>query len=186
MNIKGRIIRIGNHRPDNLDRMFKWSKMTDLIDLECGSSENIIGEKDRYQEEIMNSLIENNADTKNSFCHFGIYNIFDQVVGYADLQDIDYDNRKAELSISIPELQERNMGYGFEAFLLMLKYSFEELDLSNIIIRTRTSNNNVKKIAERLNFNFDKKIEIIRGKEYHLVEYVLSQNDYLQLKDMFH
>ena len=60
----------------------------------------------------------------------------DRPIGSVYIRDIDHDHHKAEYGIFIGEEVARGKGYGSAAAKLMVRYSFEELKIAQIIFES--------------------------------------------------
>jgi RimJ/RimL family protein N-acetyltransferase len=185
MRIDGRFTYLDNHTLANLDTMYKWSQDKDLISLEGGSLKKIIDNKDQYKRYVMASLIENNHEAHSCYCNFGIYSRSnDELVGYLDFQNIDFEKMESELSLSIPDLDKRNRLYGFDAFLNALKYAFEIRELRIIVIQTRVTNKTVLSIAKKLKLESNKSSIIQDDEKIELAKYLVKKTDYLNIRNL--
>ena len=61
-------------------------------------------------------------------------------VGFIDLFDFDFKNRRAGVGILINRAQDRNMGYGSEALGLLINYSFKVLNLHQLYCNISNDN----------------------------------------------
>lgn len=82
-------------------------------------------------------LITEKINDSFPFVTMGIW-INKELVGWANLQNIDYDNQKAEYGIAIPNQNHQRLG-GIVT-RSMLKYGFSQLKLNRIYIRPLISN----------------------------------------------
>lgn len=63
-----------------------------------------------------------------------------KTVGLIDLFDFDPKNRRAGVGILLQSTENRNKGYGSEAVQLMIKYSFEHLNLNQLYANISVKN----------------------------------------------
>lgn len=186
MRLAGKRIYLANHRSENLEQLFRWSQDKNLIAIEMGDPNKIVTNITLYSKNIFQSYLENNPDVNNNFCHFGIYkNTNKDLLGYADLQNIDEENLSAELSISIPEIKHRNKGYGFEAFLLVLDFCFNNKKLKTLCLRTLKTNHHVFEMGKKLNIPFQEKIITKQKQNYELYEFAIDTNCYKKIRDNY-
>jgi len=179
MKINGKWVFLDNHKIDNLDKMYEWSKDKELIEIECGKYD-ILSNIDDYKNNILASYIENNHESNSTFCHFGIYrNCNNELIGYLDFQNIN--EKSAELSLSIPDKNYRNKHYGIDAVIIALKYAFEIRNIKNIIIRTRIDNIVVKNICKKIGLKYE--VEHFTENNYNidLIKYEINNNIYEEI-----
>lgn len=62
-------------------------------------------------------------------------------IGSVYFRDVDHNNATAEFGIFIGEEDEQHKGYGYEAQKLALDYAFNELGLTDIMLRVLDDNN---------------------------------------------
>ena len=176
MKINGKWVFLDNHSIENSKKMYQWSIDKELIEIELGridKSKNI----NDYENNIMNSYIENNHESNSIYCHFGIYRKYnDELIGYLDFQNINENG--AELSLSIPDKEYRNKHYGIDAVLIALEYGFNKRNLENIIMRTRIDNIIVKNMCKKVGINYE--IEHFAENNYNIgiVKYIINKDMY--------
>ena len=76
----------------------------------------------------------------------------DTPIGTIDLFEYDPLNQKAGIGVLIDEVSERNKGYANEAVQLMIRYSFERLDLHQLFCNIFESNEHSIRLFEKNNF----------------------------------
>jgi ribosomal-protein-serine acetyltransferase len=76
----------------------------------------------------------------------------DELIGFASLHNIDYENSKAEYGIALPDKKPTKVA--FNATIQILKFAFYELGLNRVYIRPLRSNLNQTKIDQREKFGF--------------------------------
>lgn len=185
MRINGRFIYIDNHSLLNTEKMHKWSMDKSLLQIEAGDVNNIIFDIDTYSKQVMAAYISNTHKANTSFCHFGIHSIStSEIIGYVDLQNIDLIHKNAELSLSIPDKDRRNKGYGFDAFLTALYYSFIIRELNSIIVQTKVENAAVIQMAKKLRIYGSKNKVKIHGKAIDLLKYVINKVDFDKIRNL--
>ena len=185
MRINGRFIYLDNHSVLNIEKMHQWSMDKSLLQIEAGNVNNIIFDRDTYSKQVMAAYISNTHEANTSFCHFGIHSVSTcELLGYVDLQNIDLIQKNAELSLSIPDKDRRNKGYGFDAFLTALYYSFIIRKLNSIIIQTKEENTAVIKMAQKLRINGVKNKVHLHGKAIDLMKYIINKADYEKIRNL--
>lgn len=97
---------------------------------------------------------------------FGIW-LSGELIGWANLQNIDMDNKKAEFGIALPG--RRPSGIAIKATIKVLKFAFQTLKLNRVYIRPLKSNVRYKN-DQRDRFGFVREgVErqaVKRGNEY--------------------
>ena len=76
----------------------------------------------------------------------------DKPIGTIDLFEYDPLNQKAGIGVLIDEVSERNKGYANEAVQLMIRYSFERLDLHQLFCNIFESNEHSIRLFEKNGF----------------------------------
>jgi RimJ/RimL family protein N-acetyltransferase len=122
--ITGKITNLRAYEKADLSKLFTWANDSALT--------KFVGPRfpvSMCQEEIrFEQLLENESrvaliiETKNK-----------EAIGYIYL-DLDWVNRKAELSIAIGEKDYQNNGYGTDACLSVLSHCFNELNLNKVFL----------------------------------------------------
>lgn len=79
----------------------------------------------------------------------------DELIGEVVLNEIDPDNRSANIRIGIRSHEYRGKGYGTEAMTQMLRYGFEALKLHRIHLGVYTFNPRAIHVYEKLGFKRD-------------------------------
>ena len=74
---------------------------------------------------------------------FGIWSN-DELLGWINLQNIDYDNLKAEYGMALPDKRPPKIAY--KATIEILKFAFNELGLNRVYVRPLSSN--LKSVGE--------------------------------------
>lgn len=76
-------------------------------------------------------------------------------VGLISLLRISNANRSADLSITIPEEQDRHRGYGTEAMIKILQYAFHEQCLHRIQLEVLCDNTSAESFYRKMGFHFE-------------------------------
>ena len=79
----------------------------------------------------------------------------DELIGEVVLNEIDPDNRSANIRIAIRSHEHRGKGYGTEAMTQMLRYGFEALKLHRIHLGVYPFNPRAIHVYEKLGFKRD-------------------------------
>lgn len=75
-----------------------------------------------------------------------------ELIGNVGLKDVDTRCRSAELGIMIGDGANQNRGYGTDAMLTMLRFSFEELNLNRVMLRVHEDNVRAIRVYEKVGF----------------------------------
>lgn len=105
--------------------------------------------------------------SKNSFAI--IEKQDDKLIGNCGLMNIDHVNKNAELGIFIGEKNFWNKGYGSEAIKLLLDYSFNLMNLYNIMLKVYSYNKRAINCYEKIGFKEigrRRKARQVAGKKY--------------------
>jgi diamine N-acetyltransferase len=73
-------------------------------------------------------------------------------LGMIDLFDFDFKNKRAGVGVVIKNTEDRQKGYGKEALLLLVKYSFNRLDLHQLYCNILEDNIPSIKLFENVGF----------------------------------
>lgn len=76
-------------------------------------------------------------------------------VGLISLLRISFENKSADLSITIPNEQDRHQGYGTEAVYKVLYHAFSELCLHRIQLEVLSDNVNAEGLYQKVGFRFE-------------------------------
>jgi len=130
--------------PINLEDYEKYTEwINDLdISLKLGNAHQIYTLQ--KEQEILEDISE------NSFAIILKEN--DKLIGNCGLIDVEQVTRKAELGIFIGEKEYWNMGYGTEAITLLLDYSFNLLNLHNIMLEVFAFNERAIECYKKIGF----------------------------------
>ncbi|MDB4196085.1 GNAT family N-acetyltransferase [Flavobacteriales bacterium] len=105
----------------------------------------------------------------------------DKPIGTIDLFEYDPLHRRAGVGVLIDEVSERNKGYADEALKLMIKYSFDRLNLHGLFCNIFESNKHSIKLFEKNEFNKTgaKKdwVKTINGWETELFYQLINKED---------
>ncbi|WP_073071710.1 GNAT family N-acetyltransferase [Thermosipho atlanticus] len=131
----------------------------------------------KYAEE---NWIKNNTN-KLDVVNFSIETLDGVLIGGTGLKDIDWINRSAEFGIGIFDKRYWNKGMGTEATRLMLKYSFEYLNLNRIYLRAYEFNKRAIRVYEKCGFLIEGKerqARYIKGKYWDVIRMSILADDY--------
>lgn len=96
----------------------------------------------------------------------------DELIGFAAIYGIEWNNRTGVLSIGIGQSVHRSKGYGSDAIKLILRYAFHELNLDRVGLDVIEYNTGAIKAYEKAGFQLEgrKRSMVYRdGKRYDLI-----------------
>lgn len=93
---------------------------------------------------------DNNSNERFLFAILEIES--NKFLGWVSLNEVQFKNRGAELSIAIIHDDDRGKGYGYDALNLICNFSFYELGLHKIRLQVNSNNNNAVKLYEKIGF----------------------------------
>lgn len=88
----------------------------------------------------MQKWFENSGAKKMQEMHFSIYTVDHQHIGGAQMKEIDWRNRSAEIGLFIGVKEQWGQGYGTEITGLLIKYAFLTLNLNRVWLRVGAGN----------------------------------------------
>ncbi|MGG4443745.1 GNAT family N-acetyltransferase [Brevibacillus fortis] len=112
----------------------------------------LTGTQKHFTREQIQRYIENKSQDSSSVLLLICLCENDQVIGDVQIGDIDPKNRNAYIRISIDQNAYQGKGYGSEALLLMLDYSFGILNLHRIELNVFAFNERAIHTYEKLGF----------------------------------
>jgi len=140
-------IRLTALRPDDLQTWMRWHE-----DAEFGRMLDSNPAFPRSQNRVRAFLDDVDKHHHNSFA-FAIRPLDnDDLIGYVQLDDIQWSNRVAWLAIGIGDANHRGVGYGHEAMLLIQRFAFHELNLYRVQLTVFEYNVRAIALYERLGF----------------------------------
>jgi RimJ/RimL family protein N-acetyltransferase len=98
--------------------------------------------------------------------------INDKLIGDVGLVGIDNLHRTAEIGIFIGDKSYWNKGYGEEAMKLLLRFSFDYLNLRNIMLRVFAYNERAVKCYEKIGFK-------LIGRRRNAIQFEKKEHDVL-------
>jgi RimJ/RimL family protein N-acetyltransferase len=75
-----------------------------------------------------------------------------ELIGYVELDDIEWPHQTAWLSVGIGDPANRGQGYGYEATEMVLRFAFHELNLHRVQLTVFSYNEAAIKLYERAGF----------------------------------
>lgn len=94
----------------------------------------------------------------------------DKIIGTVGLSNIEYLHRTAEIGIFIGDKSYWNKGYGEEAMKLLLNYSFNYLNLRNIMLRVYSYNEPAIRCYEKIGFK-------VIGRRRNAIQFEMKEHD---------
>ncbi|MFH1276546.1 MAG: GNAT family protein [Candidatus Woesearchaeota archaeon] len=125
-------------------------------------------------------------DIKNidlNFERLFIVELENESIGYAGIDDIDFDDKKGEVFVIIGDKDQQGKGYGQQVMKLLLKVAFDELKLNSLFATVTVENkassimlqkSGFKEIGIRREYNY------INGKFVDEIFYDLIRRDYME------
>ncbi len=105
-----------------------------------------------YTQENAISFINSLKDDKSKEVYAIYYKADDIHVGNVSLQQINMQNRSAEMAFLLGEKTYWNKGIGYAAAKLLLQRAFDSLNLHRVYMGTSSLNIAMQKLAEKLGF----------------------------------
>ncbi|HEY4430969.1 MAG TPA: GNAT family protein [Paenibacillus sp.] len=108
----------------------------------------------------------------------------DELIGEVVLNEIDPDNRSANIRIGIRGHEHRGKGYGTEAMTQMMRYGFEALKLHRIHLGVYPFNPRAVHVYEKLGFKRDgveRDALYVDGEFHNLILMSMLENEYRAL-----
>ena len=147
LNISGDKVALGPLQKNMISSFFRWENDFAVSSMSGNPLRPISREK--IEERFECRLQENSS----GFTEFAIYERASmQVIGSAELRNIDKTHRTAEYRITIGEKSCWGKGYGTETTILMLDYAFTVLGLHNVLLSTFSYNERAIRAYTRAGF----------------------------------
>ena len=127
------------------DLLYVWQNTPNIRDMTMGFRFPI---QRGAVKEWINSQREQNAKSRVVFA----VRQKEELIGTAQLQNIDQYQRRAMLGVYIGESRKRNNGLGFISCTLLIDYAFNGLDLRKIGLEVLSINKNAISLYEKLGF----------------------------------
>lgn len=106
----------------------------------------------RSQNRVRSYIDEVERRRENSY-GFAIRPLYsDDIIGYVELDGIQWNNRVGWIAIAIGDPNHRGLGYGFETMQLILRFAFHELNLHRVQLTVFEYNTRAIALYERLGF----------------------------------
>jgi len=105
----------------------------------------------------------------------------DEMIGYVDVSDIQWNNGAAWIAIGIGDPVNRGKGFGYEAMTLLLKFAFHELNLHRVQLTVFSYNERAIKLYERLGFTREgmfREFLARDGRRYDMILYGMLKREW--------
>ena len=118
------------------------------------------------------------TDQRNKI--FMVDDLNGNTVGYVQLRNIDYKNRSVEIGIHLgPEAQGK--GYGRDAFLLLMRFAFNEMNMHRVYLQVFDFNDRAIKLYEKLGFREEGRFRDVIFQEvryYDIVQMSILESEF--------
>lgn len=105
----------------------------------------------------------------------------DEMIGYVDISDTQWNNGTAWIAIAIGDPSNRGKGYGADAMALALKFAFHEINLHRVQLSVFSYNERAIRLYERLGFTREgtyREALLRDGRRYDTYLYGLLRRDW--------
>jgi RimJ/RimL family protein N-acetyltransferase len=109
----------------------------------------------------------------------------DELIGFVELDGIDWQHRNCSLGIAIGPRSQWDSGYGSEAMQLMLRFGFDELNLHRILLTVFSYNPRAIHLYEKLGFTLEGRYRehLLRdGQRYDMLIYGLLRHEWAAMQ----
>lgn len=171
----GERVRLTSPRPEDAATMARW--------YENGEFGRLWDSSAAYprSEPSIRKWLEGLADEKDTYAFAIRLNEGDEMIGYLDLSDIQWNNGVTWLAIAIGSADHRGKGYGKEAMELALKFAFHELNLHRVQLTVFSYNDRAIRLYERLGFQREgvyREFLLRDGQRYDMILYGLLRREW--------
>lgn len=139
----------------------------------------IIRHKPNSKESVINE-IENYDDNYERL--FMVYlKGLEKPIGHAGIDDIDFNDKRAEIFFLIGEKEWKGKGYGKKIVRFLLDYSFNELFLNSLFASATVKNTPAVAILEKVGFKrigIRRQYNYLNGKYYDEIFFDITREDY--------
>lgn len=107
-------------------------------------------------------------------------------IGNIAIQNIDFINRHADISIVIGEQEYWGKGYAFEVYQKVFEHAFYALNLNKVYIGTSEKNISMQRVAEKLGMKKDgvKREALYKNGQFNdIYEYSLLKKEFLEFNN---
>ncbi len=168
--LKGEKIYLRTIEPSDAQLMIKWENNSDNWDV----SNTLVPFSEHLILQYVNSA-QDIFETKQLRFVICIVDT-DKPIGTIDLFEYDPLHRRAGVGVLIDEMSERNKGYANEALQLMIKYSFDRLNLHGLFCNIFESNDHSISLFKKNGF-----VETGIKKDWALIKNKWENELFLQL-----
>lgn len=171
----GERVRLTALRSDDTQTLARW--------YEDGEFARLFDSNPAYpkSETALARWLDNVERDKDAFA-FAIRLLYsDDLIGYVDLDGVQWANRAGWLAIGIGSSAHRGKGYGTEAMRLMLRFAFHELNLHRVQLTVFSYNEAAMRLYERLGFQREgvyREFLLRGGQRYDMILYGLLAHEW--------
>jgi RimJ/RimL family protein N-acetyltransferase len=134
-------------REDDVEIMVKWGEDAEYL-------RNV--DTDMALPKTKEDWAEEGSTGSNTSVYFRLRTIEqDELIGFAVIHSIEWNNRAGVLAIGIGQAQHRTKGYGTDALKLILRYAFHELNLDRVGLEVIDYNKGGIKAYEKVGFQLE-------------------------------
>jgi RimJ/RimL family protein N-acetyltransferase len=171
----GERVRLGAFRPDDAAAFHRWyqdSAFSRHLDSSPAlpKSENRLARWLDEEERIRDSFM------------FAIRTLdVDAIIGFIQLDDVQWNNGSGWLAIGIGEADFRGQGYGYEAMGLALQFAFHEINLHRLQLTVFSYNLPAVRLYEKLGFKREgvfREALLRDGRRHHMFLYGLLAHEW--------
>lgn len=133
-----------------------------------------------HSKESVKNEIENYDDNYEKL--FMVYlKGFEKPIGHIGIDDIDFDDRRAEIFFLLGEKEDKGKGYGIAMARLLLDYAFNKLKLNSLFASSTVDNKPAISILENVGFKrigIRRQYNYINKKFYDEIFFDITREDY--------
>lgn len=172
-------IRLTALRPDDAPTMMRW--------YEDGEFGRLFDANPAFpkSERSLTKWFDDSDRDQSSFAMAIRLLYSDELIGYADIDGIQWTHRVGWMSIGIGNPANRGRGYGGEALRLMLRFAFHELNLHRLQLTVFAYNEAAIRLYERLGFQREgvyREFLLRDGQRYDMFLYGLLAREWVALR----
>jgi RimJ/RimL family protein N-acetyltransferase len=174
--IRGRLVSLRHHRPENLAAVRRWYSDPELAKLTRYQTRPMSGEE-------IDQFFRNRLLAREALAYAIHVRDTDRLVGLTTFSALDPDNGSAVFHITIGERDAWSHGYGTEATELMLEHAFTRLNLHRVSLSVFAFNNRAIRSYEKAGFRIEGRLrEAIwrEGRFWDEVQMGVLQEEWLQ------
>jgi RimJ/RimL family protein N-acetyltransferase len=159
----GERVKLTATREEDVEIMMKWGEDAEYL-RNVDTDMALPKTKEQWEEE---------GSSGSNSTYFRLRTIDeDELIGFAVIHSIEWNNRAGMLAIGIGQAVHRNKGYGSDALRLILRYAFHELNLDRVGLEVIEYNKGGIRAYEKVGFQLEgrKRSMVYRdGKRYDVL-----------------